>query len=455
MECPCCCETYDKRSHIRIECGFCNYEACRDCIQNYILSKPNIPSCMKCDHEWTIQFLMNVCTKTFINKEYKKHREQFLFEREQSRLPEAQQLIHLEKQKDDFIDEANNLEKLLRDKRMEIIALENRIRTRDTTGTGGVGNNFVKKCPMDECRGFLNKQWKCGLCDTHICSKCHEPRGDKHECNPDNLASAQLIKKDSKPCPKCGIYIQKLEGCNQMWCTDCHTAFDWKSGTIVTGTIHNPHFFEARRAAGMQGRNVNDVPCGGLPNHQEFREIGIEDLVFPRPLIPFVCYVEGLIENRPEPDTMDLRIKYLKNEIDECTFKKMIHKYDKSYQKQRELDDIYRMVSTTLSDILRQIVVRGPYSSTEGALEQIIHILNYSNDAIRMVCKKYNSKANNLLYFKFYARKLNPGSSRLRLTFNNKRMSDLENFRTPDKFKFTREVLIAPYCKYGYVLANY
>ena len=454
MECTVCCEKYNKSNHSSVECGFCNYECCRECVQNYIISRPEIPSCMNCNHEWSRQFLMGVCTKKFINDDYKHHRAQFLFEREQSRLPEAQQIIQLEKQRDEFIREANNLQIMLVDKDREIRALTTRIHNRDTTGSGAIGNNFVKRCPMSECRGFLSRQWKCGVCDKHICSKCHEPKEGEHECNPDNLASAQLIKKDSKPCPKCGIYIQKLEGCNQMWCTDCHTAFDWKSGSIITGNIHNPHFFEARRAAGIQGRNVNDVPCGGMPNHQEFEQIGIRTMMFPRTLIPFVCYIEGLIENRAEPDTLDLRVKYLKNQIDEDKFKKLIQQHDKSYHKQRELDDIYRMVSTTLSDIMRQVVNRDIYN-TEDALDQIIHILNYSNDAIRQVCKKYGSKANNLIYFRFYTRNQYANSSRVRLTFNNKRMKDLENFRHPDEYRFSREVLIAPDCKYGYVLANY
>ena len=27
---------------------------------------------------------------------------------------------------------------------------------------------FIKRCPADDCRGFLSSQWKCGLCE-NIC----------------------------------------------------------------------------------------------------------------------------------------------------------------------------------------------------------------------------------------------------------------------------------------------
>ena len=146
--------------------------------------------------------------------------------------------------------------------------------------------------------------------------------------------------------------------------------------------------------------------------------------------------------------------KYSYKIITEEKFKKLIQQRDKSYHKKREIDDIYRMVTTTLSDILRQIVTRD-ISDPEDAMNPIINILNYSNNAIKEVCKKYSSKANHLLYFKFYKRTTYGESYRIRLTFNNKRMETLEDFRDPSEFVFTRERLIAPYCRFGYVLNNF
>ena len=61
--------------------------------------------------------------------------------------------------------------------------------------------------------------------------------------------------------------IHKTEGCNQMYCVMCHTAFDWNSLRIITGVIHNPHYFEyLNRQPGQAPRTPGDLVCGGPPN---------------------------------------------------------------------------------------------------------------------------------------------------------------------------------------------
>ena len=124
-----------------------------------------------------------------------------------------------------------------------------------------------RKCPDENCRGFLSTQWKCGLCEKWACPECHVIKGDTrdadHTCDPDTLATAQLLSKDTKPCPKCSTPIHKIEGCDQMWCTQCHTGFSWKRGTIEN-RVHNPHYYEWQRlnGGGRAPRNVGDFECG-------------------------------------------------------------------------------------------------------------------------------------------------------------------------------------------------
>jgi hypothetical protein len=134
---------------------------------------------------------------------------------------------------------------------------------------------FIRRCTHDECKGFLSSAWKCGMCEWYSCSKCFMVKGDKHdsphECLKDDVETADLIRKNCKPCPKCGEQIEHGGGCSQMWCITCQTPWDWATGKIVTsGPLHNPLYYEwLRRSGGSVQRNPADVPCGGFPRAWE------------------------------------------------------------------------------------------------------------------------------------------------------------------------------------------
>ena len=131
---------------------------------------------------------------------------------------------------------------------------------------------FTQACPSDGCRGFLSQNWKCGVCDSYFCPDCHKKKAGRHDpdhvCNEEDKATVALIKADSRPCPNCGQAISKVDGCDQMWCTSCHTPFSWRTGKKISGRIHNPHYMQYQREGG-EGRVVRvagDVQCGGPPH---------------------------------------------------------------------------------------------------------------------------------------------------------------------------------------------
>ena len=88
--CTVCCDKYNKTHHKKVTCPHCEYEACKTCIQTYLLSNTEEPHCMKCKHEHDRELRDSFSTKRFRNVEYKKHREQILYEREMARMPETQ-----------------------------------------------------------------------------------------------------------------------------------------------------------------------------------------------------------------------------------------------------------------------------------------------------------------------------------------------------------------------------
>ena len=113
---------------------------------------------------------------------------------------------------------------------------------------------FVGKCPKAECMGFVDLEYTCGLCKVEVCKECMEPKAATHAahaCNPDTVLNVKAMRKEAKPCPKCAAMISKIDGCDQMWCTQCHTAFSWRTGEEET-LVHNPHFYEWMRRTGQQ-----------------------------------------------------------------------------------------------------------------------------------------------------------------------------------------------------------
>lgn len=125
---------------------------------------------------------------------------------------------------------------------------------------------FFRKCLVSDCRGYLDNNWQCGICLSFVCSKCmclKKKSNDKnHTCTKEMLETVSLLQKNTKTCPKCFTPIYKIEGCNQMWCTQCHFAFHWETGKAQKH-FHNPHFTEYQKRNNRPiSRNNGDVECG-------------------------------------------------------------------------------------------------------------------------------------------------------------------------------------------------
>ena len=151
---------------------------------------------------------------------------------------------------------------------------------RNEKKTKAVKYNYVSKCPADNCMGMLDDNMTCKLCHTVVCKKCMDIigiEGDKnlknHVCDEATLASAKMIRKETKPCPKCSARIYKIEGCDQMWCTECNIPFSWANGNIIKGRVHNPHYFEwlkQNKDDRATLRAPTEILCGGLPMVRDY-----------------------------------------------------------------------------------------------------------------------------------------------------------------------------------------
>ena len=292
-DCGVCCEPYTKELRKKITCpyGDCNWSACKICTRKYLLGTSELAHCMQCRKKWERDFCQKNLNKSYFNGEYKEHRKGLLFDTEKARMPDTMPAVEVYKSIK-ILEDARRLQKVkvhelrsayLREKDLQYGIERKLARARrgeapaDETGP----KKFIKKCPADGCEGYLSTAWKCGVCNIWVCPDCMEEKGyqkdAEHTCNPDTLASAQLIKTETKPCPTCNVSIFKISGCDQMWCTQCEVAFSWRTGHRINGVIHNPHFYAAQAAAeaGGAGGVVNNpgaVACGGIPMFRRMRD---------------------------------------------------------------------------------------------------------------------------------------------------------------------------------------
>ena len=397
--CPICCETFDQKSRVKVSCAYCEHEACRACVQRYLVSIVDDPHCMGCKNAWNREFVDQSCTKTYRNGDLKKHREQLLFEREKCLLPEAQEELARRREIRRLAERQDQIRAEVASLQIQHGSIDGLIWNLKHGKIPHEKKEFIRKCPVNECRGFLSTRWKCDVCENYICSECNEIKGEDHQCDPSAVETMKLLKKDTKPCIKCGTMIYKISGCSQMWCPDCHTAFDWNTGQVATGVIHNPHFYDFQRQHGTLQRNPGDVPCGGLPDLMDINALFGNR--YQRPLTDrgnmfykvhrLVGHIDNVEIRRYQPpaftDTLDLRVMYLDNQISDEIFKQKLQRIEKKREKRRDITQIFRMFSSTCTDILREAV------QDNSKIKELSNILTqlrtYTNETFEKIKSRY------------------------------------------------------------------
>ena len=270
--CTICTENYTAIIRKKCICKYCNNDTCSKCIERYLLGRHEDAHCPHCRVNYNDVTLHEICTKTYLNQVYFKHRQEVLINRERANLPGLQdeainarrrrdndakiteirkeitelrlqrdevmmkyntvismyysklatkdknEADKFKKQADEIIEECNHFRELINNKETDI----NKIRWGPIDGVTAVKpeeekKKFIRRCTRDNCQGFLSTAWKCGICEYYSCSKCFKNKtkkqDDPHECMKDDLETAELIKKDCKACPNCGEFIMKTSGC--------------------------------------------------------------------------------------------------------------------------------------------------------------------------------------------------------------------------------------------------
>ena len=448
IECKLCCCKYNLVTHAKLECNYCHYHVCKACVKILMRQSKTKFSCVNCKKEFSRKDIRNQLGITFATKEYKCHLEEVYFEKEKSLFPATQLVISDRIEADRLRDSIKPIEEKILELHAQIAQTREKISELRESGIGNTRSksNFIKKCQTDNCKGFLDNSWTCHMCNMITCRKCyvqynkdivenheqtleinipmdsnmnndetHMEIDDKpiHVCKPEDIENAKFIMTNTKNCPGCGILIFKISGCYQMFCTQCHTAFDWGNGRILDkNRIHNPHFFEWARDNPTYNPDEDvciheiDYTVWSTFNNKYFGAYPQKTNSVVRACRNIMHYSDMLRRrrNRNYNDNLELRIMYMKNEISEDYFKRTIQKSSKKCDKNNEINDIVDLYCRCGSDIiLRYFEIKKPIDSDFlNIYEELKKLKKYCNDLFADVSFTYNCNTLTLDNIDFY-----------------------------------------------------
>ena len=402
MECSICYENYNNKINKECKCPFCPFTCCRECIKTYIFGTLNEPHCMNCKNEFSNDTLYMFFTKTFMNTEYKNNRKNILYEREKSLFAETLRILGIETKKKELLDKKKELYKQylesVKDIDLELLKLDESKPKEEKV--------IVRHCPVNDCKGYIDTAFKCTICSTKVCNKCYEVETEKHECNPDTIKTLESILKETQACPKCAVRIHKIEGCDNMWCTNCNVGFSYRTGKFInTNEIHNPHFAEFIRNGGQVDNNVNGCreTFGfhiALTNDmrrelsRDLQNIYINACNATRHVHTEMLGRRIVGEYGPEVNK-DLRFKVLKGEMEEDDMKRMLVRREKDYRFKEEIRNVFNSLVVIMDRICLDIDKHSDRRNknvkiVEERIREISKVIDATNKSLEELHKKYN-----------------------------------------------------------------
>lgn len=246
------------------------------------------------------------------------------------------------------------------------------------TGGGGGGGRtqwIVRNCSYADCTGYLrDTSGECTVCHRFTCMRCGESRGnsaedESHVCSEDTLNSMREIAGSCRPCVRCNAPCTRAEGCSTMWCVQCHTFWNWETGRVIdTSRGHAPHNPDHRRyLADVRLREVDDIPCGGIPDggmlHMTMIHHLNDDISSTAPVIleatESVYRAQRMRARYPrtwDPMTVNVasRIALINGVMDDDAFKKTIERNERCCQYRRRIGEILETFVISASDILQR-----------------------------------------------------------------------------------------------------
>ena len=448
--CSVCTEPFTTVLRKPIICPSCQYKSCRTCIERYFSTSMFDFQCMNCHRLFDDEFVKSNLTQAGV-KRMQRHREDILFERQKTMCPQTQvfvkhainiekrdeirlkintlhrveaaskSILHHCKSEESLKIHISNLSDLSRTFKNQITELRTSIDQLNVELRNYEHNKKEKQtkitfslpCVRENCKGFVTPEnkWQCGICDCILCKHCHMELSEGHQCDPNDVESATYIKQSSRSCPSCSTLIHKISGCNQMWCTQCNTAFCYRTGEVFTRNIHNPHYFEWLNRHNPNNQNMEHY------NHNDHNFMCNENIAQYR----LITHINGILRNdnphrsslneevrlkyhaqaesrryregeyNPETSTRDLRIKWMRGLIDDVKFKRTVQAQEKRWNINNRIYEVYEMYNTMSNELFLRIIKSQNSESIEKMYKELRELRLYANTCFQKIGLLYKN----------------------------------------------------------------
>ena len=404
MSCNVCTEEFNKSARRKIVCSSCNYECCSKCLRRHLEVSTTAPRCMQCQRPWNHQYVNETFGASCV-KRINDTKKELLYQEQKALFPHTQEYIRLTTEHNGQAEELKRLNDQMKEIKLQIATISQRQavvgrqkrrieqdflrycnRTTRSYVTVDPETNeevpvervyHVRPCGKDDCKGFITNKGICGLCHTVYCTKCMVEKVDGHVCDENDVLSVEQIKKDSKPCPHCSTMIYRIDGCADMFCVSCFTAFNWKTLRIDRNGNSNPLYYRWIREGTVPVSDDALTGCDTIHIYNVMRSVNYKNIAMKEMKDALALAMQSLHHTERagshfqmaasmptrinfETATLQIRTKFMMNQSSEANFKTQLMRVNKAMEYNNSIEQSLNLVRGYRGDMMRAIVSEDP-----------------------------------------------------------------------------------------------
>lgn len=399
FDCAICADSHPEAQRFR--CPSCEFDTCKTCQKTFLQ-----PECMNCRITLTRGFLQNALGKAWVNGPLRNHVQGELMTREKALLRDTVQdveRVRLERQTKEQARFGRAAMAILQQQLPQ--SQRGRGQNPNDAADAFDANKWSFPCPIDACKGFVTASTgTCGLCKSRVCGQCMkavptvdadaEGNARAHVCVESDAESVRMMKKDSRPCPRCSVFIFRIDGCDHMHCTNCGVHWNWKTRkTMKKSTNHHYAHLETfrRRNGGYDTESgecgeggQGDDACPHEGGQEDDHNNAVNDLAVARSIVgqreggeppSFARLVTLLYDdesvvrfaarNKFDPVALTRthdtalhasRVNFLLDEIDEATWAKRVYQTTQVYERGSHTARVFELYTASVRDFRRRLL---------------------------------------------------------------------------------------------------